>query len=355
MSDTDIPSLLADFAREMAHSKGYPLPKWTSVPAGSALEKLPAPQMILGALRAIEVAPPLEDSLAWVMDYHLSPVIVGALRKRVEWDVESASPVLEQLTRMADRLDEGLITLGIPYPAPAVIASMDRSGLDKVSVADLASALVERYGALAVERSQQVAKVLLEGPPLDDIPGYTPLTKEQLEEGIARVSAYPDQSYDPTARKMLATLRSWIPGAPAWEADDWGEQARSLLESEASGREVELELLQLYPQHSGKFEWATTSARAGYGAFLGPNNLARLLKAVAALTPPHDDKEADVLAEAMVSAWESIEGAGRRSVKLGNQCLKALASRPEVLKRMLPRIAAASARKQVQAVIDAAS
>ncbi len=353
MSDTDIPSLLADFAKEMADSNAYPLPKWTSVPAGRALEALPAPRVILGTLRAIEEAP-RESGLAWVTDYHLSPVIVGATRKRVAWDVESASPVLEQLTRMADRLDQGMITSSIPYPAHAVIASMDRSDLDKASVADLATALVGRYGALAVERCQRETKMLLEGPPLD-VPGYTPLTKEELEEGNARVAAYPDQSYDSTTRKMLETLRSWVPGAPTWEADDWGAQARALLESEASGRDIDLKLLRLYPQHSGKFEWATTTARAGVGAFLGPNNLARLLKAVAALTPPRDDKEANVLAEAMVSAWENIEGAGRRSVKLGNQCLKALASRPDILKRSLPRIGAASARKQVQAVIDAAS
>jgi hypothetical protein len=217
----------------------------------------------------------------------------------------------------------------------------------------LASALVERYSELAVQRHQQDSQMILQGPPLD-IPGYVPLTKEQLDEAGARLLAYPDQSYDAPTRKMLGTLRSWTPGAPEWEDDDWGKLARHLLQSQVTGRDVELELLRLYPQHSGQFEWATTSARAGYGAFLGKNNLARLVKAVAVLTPPSDEKEATVLAETMVSAWETIEGAGRRSVKLGNHCLKALAAHPNLLRRSLARINSPSARKQIQAAIDAA-
>ena len=86
---------------------------------------------------------------------------------------------------------------------------------------------------------------------------------------------------------------------------------------------------------------------------MGPNNLRRLLQSVAALDPPHNDEEAQVLGDVLLSAWASIDGAGKRSLKLGNRCLKALANRKDILRELLPQVGSGQAARQIKELLDA--
>ena len=55
----------------------------------------------------------------------------------------------------------------------------------------------------------------------------------------------------------------------------------------------------------------------------------------------------------MLSAWEKIPEAGKRSVRLGTQCLKALAGRKDLLREILPSVQRGQIRKQLEAAIAA--
>jgi hypothetical protein len=347
--ESKIQKLLADFASEMSvHS--YPLPSWLKSSHGLEISRLPAPQVILECLRAIEASPKSAATGAFAMDWYLSPVIQGAARRSGEWDHESAAEVLSQLHQMADRLEEDIITVKIPYPAHLVVSSIDRSSLDKSALADLATRLIDRYRNLALERFKLETELLARHA--KSFPDATLLDVDLAVEEI-RIGDYPEQSFDANGKKLIGTLRSWLSGPDAWENDDWGVQAIPLLAAPEGGRAFELKLLRLYPKHSGRFEWATTAPRPGFGSFVGPNNLRRLMEAVANLTPPLDDEEALGIRDVMISAWETLEDAGKRSGKLGTQCLKALACRKDLLREVFPLVNGAQIRKQLEAVIAA--
>lgn len=346
----DLPRKIAEFADEMSRVSAYPLPGWQALRSGAALAEFPAAEVILETLRAIEGAPWQGPQGTFATDHFLSPVILGATRKKGIWDLESARQVLSQLTRMADRLHESIITASAPYPAHVVVNSMDRSDLDKAALSDLATELIERYRTIAVDRFNKDSALLAQHPEFAATEAC--LDEAELEAAGRRIADYPEQSFDSDIRKMLGVLRSWCPGTVEWELDDWGKQAIPLLADPPSDRGFELTLLRLYPRHSGCFEWATTSPRPGAGAFVGPNNLRRLLQSVAALDPPRDDEEAQVLGDVLLSAWESIEGAGKRSLKLGNRCLKALANRKDILRELLPQVGSGQAARQIKELLD---
>ncbi len=347
--ESTIEQLLQAFAAEMAGLQRYPLPSWTKSPHGLELAKFPAPELILESLRAIAASPGGQVSGGFAMDWYLSPVIQGAARKKGEWDIESARAVLDQLHKMAERLSENIVTLSFPYPALAAVSAIDRAALDKTLLEDAATRLIDRYRTIALDRFKADNERLAQHP--EFIPeGYTEAHAAAAE---IKIREYPEQSFDSDGKKLIGILRRWLDGADAWEEDDWGLQAIPLLKHPENSREFELKLLSLYPKHSGRHEWALTTPRPGSGCFLGPNNLRRLMQAVDKLSPPLGDEEAQVIRDAMVSAWETVEGIGKRSGKLGTHCLKALTGRKDLLQEILPSLRGAQIRKQVEAAIAA--